>query len=87
VTLSGVPKYNTIRLEGLIQGQRITTLVDGEAIQKFIDATLVACRGLHTEDFRGFTIVVANGYDMFGYGSRPRRKANQPHSDIYILCS
>jgi hypothetical protein len=63
-TLSGVPRYDTIRLKGLIQGQWITTLVDGGATHNFVDASLVARRGLQTEEFEGFTIVVVDGYTM-----------------------
>jgi hypothetical protein len=51
--LSGVPRYNTLRLKGLVQGQRMTTLVDGGATHNFIDAFLVARRGLRTEEFEG----------------------------------
>jgi hypothetical protein len=54
-TLSGVPRYNTLRLKGLVQGQRMIALVDGGATHNFIDASLVARRGLHTEEFEGFT--------------------------------
>jgi hypothetical protein len=63
-TLSGVPRYNTLRLKGLIQGQRMTTLVDGGATHNFIDASLVARRGLRTEEFEGFHVAVADGYTM-----------------------
>jgi hypothetical protein len=63
-TLSEVPRYNTIRLKGFIHGQRITTLVDSGATHNFIDATLVAQSGLHTEEFEGFTIAVEDGYTM-----------------------
>jgi hypothetical protein len=63
-TLSGVPRYNTLRLKGLVQGQRMTTLVDGGATHNFIDASLVARRGLHTEEFEGFHVAVADGYTM-----------------------
>jgi hypothetical protein len=54
-TLFDVPRYNTLRLKGLIQGQCMTTLVDGGATHNFIDANLVALRGLRT---------VADGYTM-----------------------
>jgi hypothetical protein len=63
-TLSGVPKYNTLRLKGLVQGQRMTTLVDGGATHNFIDASLVARRGLRTKEFEGFHVAVADGYTM-----------------------
>jgi hypothetical protein len=63
-TLSGVPRYNTLRLKGLVQGQRMTVLVDGGATHNFIDASLVARRGLRTEEFEGFHVAVADGYTM-----------------------
>jgi hypothetical protein len=63
-TLSGVPRYNTLRLKGLVQGRCMTALVDGGATHNFIDASLVARRGLHTEEFEGFHLAVADGYTM-----------------------
>jgi hypothetical protein len=39
-------------------------LIDGGATHNFIDATLVARRGLHTKEFEGLTVVVADGYTM-----------------------
>jgi hypothetical protein len=63
-TLSGVPRYNTLRLKGLVQGQRMTALVDGGATHNFIDASLVARRGLRNKEFEGFHVAVANGYMM-----------------------
>jgi hypothetical protein len=63
-TLSEVPRYNTLRLKGLVQGQRMTTLVDGGATHNFIDVSLVARRGLRTEEFEGFHVAVADGYTM-----------------------
>jgi predicted aspartyl protease len=63
-TLSGVPRYNTLRLKGIVQGQRVTALVDGGATHNFIDASLVARRGLRTKEFEGFHVAVADGYTM-----------------------
>jgi hypothetical protein len=63
-TLLGVPRYNTLRLKGLVQGKRMTALVDGGATHNFIDASLVARRGLCTEEFEGFHVAVADGYTM-----------------------
>jgi hypothetical protein len=42
----------------------MTTLVDGGATHNFIDASLVARRGLHIEEFEGFTVAVVDGYTM-----------------------
>jgi hypothetical protein len=70
-TLSGVPRYNTLRLKGLVQWQRMTALVDGGATHNFIDASLVARRGLCTEEFEGFHVAVARWIhdDMLGHDS------------------
>jgi hypothetical protein len=42
----------------------MTTLVDGGATHNFIDLSLVAKRGLHTEEFEGFHVAMADGYTM-----------------------
>jgi hypothetical protein len=42
----------------------MTALVDGGFAHNFIDASFVARRGLHTEEFEGFHIAVADGYTM-----------------------
>jgi hypothetical protein len=63
-TLSGIPRYNTLRLKGLIQGQHMTTLVDSGATPNFIDEFLLSRRGLNIEEFEGFHVAVADGYMM-----------------------
>jgi hypothetical protein len=42
----------------------MTTLVDGGATHNFIDASLVARRGLRIAEFEGFHVAVADGYTM-----------------------
>jgi hypothetical protein len=64
VTLSGVPKYDTLRIRGIIQGQRAISLIDGGATHNFIDASLVSRRALHTEEFEGFYVAVADGHTV-----------------------
>jgi hypothetical protein len=63
-TLSGIPRYNTLRLKGLVQGKCMTALVYGGATHNCIDASLVARRGLRTEEFEAFHVAVAYGYTM-----------------------
>lgn len=63
-TTSGVPRYYTFKIKEVIQGQQVAALVDSEATHNFIDAALVAKRGISTKDFEGFNIVVADGYNM-----------------------
>jgi hypothetical protein len=63
-TLSGTPRYYTFRVRGVLWGQCVTTLIDGGVTHNFIDATLVARRCMATEDFEGFNVVVADGFNM-----------------------
>jgi hypothetical protein len=39
-------------------------LVDSGETHNFIDASLVARRGLQTKEFEGFTIAMVDGYTM-----------------------
>jgi hypothetical protein len=71
-TLSGVPRYYTFRVRGVVQGHRITTLIDGGATHNFIDAALVSMKGIPTEEFEGFSVVVADGYNMDLYSEDQR---------------
>ena len=47
-----------------MQGQRVTTLVDGGATHNFLDVALVTRRQIPTKDFEGFNVVVVDGYNM-----------------------
>jgi hypothetical protein len=64
VTLSGVPRYDTLRIRGIIQGQWEITLIDGGATHNFIDASLVLRWALQTEEFEGFDVAVADGHTV-----------------------
>jgi hypothetical protein len=64
IALSGVPGYYTFRIKGLLQGQRVKTLIDGGATHKSINATLVSKRHIPTEEFEGFKVVVVDKYNM-----------------------
>jgi len=39
-------------------------LIDGGATHNFIDATLVAKRGLSTKEFEGLDVIVVYGYNL-----------------------
>jgi hypothetical protein len=41
-TLSGVPRYDTLRIRGIMQGKQTIALIDGGATHNFIDALLVS---------------------------------------------
>ena len=53
-----------MRLKGVLQGQRITTLADGGSTHNFIDAALVEKRKLPTESFEGFIVVIPGNHTM-----------------------
>jgi hypothetical protein len=63
-TLLGVPRFDTFRVRGVLQGQCVIVLIDGGSTHNFIDSTLVARRGIPTVDFEGFDVVVAGGRRM-----------------------
>jgi hypothetical protein len=45
-TLSDVPRYDTLCIRGIIQGQWAIALIDGGATHNFIDASLVSRQAL-----------------------------------------
>jgi hypothetical protein len=63
-SISGVPKYNTFRMRGVLQGQKVYVLIDGGASHNFIDSTLVKRRHIPTVEFEGFCVEVAGGNTM-----------------------
>jgi len=63
-TFLGVLGYYTFNIRGILQGWRIRTLIDNGATHNFIDVALVTTRHIPIEDFKGFIVVVKNGYNM-----------------------
>ena len=47
-TLSGVPRFHTLKVKGVVQGHRVGVLIDGGETHNFIDAAWVAKRGILT---------------------------------------
>ena len=39
-------------------------MIDGGVSHNFIDATMVACRGIHTEEFEGFSVIILGDNTM-----------------------
>jgi hypothetical protein len=64
VILSGVPRYDTLRIRGIIQVQREIIQIDGGATHNFIDASLVSRHALQIEEFEEFDVAVTNGHTM-----------------------
>jgi hypothetical protein len=50
-SINEVPKFNTFRMRGVLQGQRVLVLIDGGASHNFIDATLLKRRHIPTVEF------------------------------------
>lgn len=51
-------------VRGTIQGQRNIVLIDCGKTHNFIDVALVKKMGIPTEDFEGFDVTVADGYNI-----------------------
>jgi len=62
--LRGVPKYLTLRVRGTVRGQQVSVLVDSGATHNFIDAQMVERRGIQTEGFDGFSVLVPGDQTM-----------------------
>eukprot|EP00253_Pinus_taeda_P003924 PITA_03924 len=62
--LRGVPKYLTLRIRGTVRDQRVSILVDSGATHNFIDAQMVERRGIPTESFDGFSVLVPRDQTM-----------------------
>jgi hypothetical protein len=63
-SISGVPKYNTFRMRGVLQGKNVLVLIDGGASHNFIDSILLHRRHIPTVDFEGFKVEVVGGGTM-----------------------
>ena len=59
--LMGAQKAITFKVRGTIQGQKVISLIDTGATNNFIDAQLVAKRGLQTKEHFRFRVMVSNG--------------------------
>ena len=63
-SISDVPKCNTFRMKGVLQGHRETVLVDGGASHNFIDIAMFERRHIPTMDFEDVLVEVAGGRTM-----------------------
>jgi hypothetical protein len=63
-SISGVPKYNTFRMRGVLQGQKVSVLIDGGDSHNFIDSALLQRRHIPDVEFEGFRVEVAGGRTM-----------------------
>jgi hypothetical protein len=58
-SIGGVPKFNTFRMRGVLQGKKVSVLIDGGASHNFIDSALLQRRHIPTIEFEGFRVEVA----------------------------
>jgi hypothetical protein len=63
-SISRVPKFNTFRMRGVLQGQRVLVLIDGGDSHNLIYAALLKRRHILTVEFEGFKVEVAGGSTM-----------------------
>ena len=63
-SMSGFSRYHTFKVRGVLQGHKVTILIDGGVSHNFIDSNMVERRGISTEEFDGFTVVIPGGHQM-----------------------
>ena len=51
-------------MRGVLQGHKVSVLIDGGASHNFIDSTLLKRRHIHAVEFEGFKVEVAGGSTM-----------------------
>jgi hypothetical protein len=63
-SINGVPKFNTFKMRGVLQGHRVSVLIDGGASHNFIDGALLKRRHIPIVEFEGLKVEVAGGSTM-----------------------
>jgi hypothetical protein len=61
-SMSGFLRYHTFRVRGVLQGNKVTILINGGASHNFIYGNMVERRGIPTKKFDGFTVVIQGGH-------------------------
>jgi hypothetical protein len=88
-SISGVPKYNTFRIRGVLRGQRVSVLIDGGASHNFIDVALLKRRHIPTVEFEGFKVEVARGStmpcDRYILGLNLTLGRHELTQDVYVM--
>jgi hypothetical protein len=88
-SISGVPKFNTFRMRGVFQGQKVSVLIDGGASHNFIDSTLLRRRHIPTVEFEGFKVEVAGGStmpcDRYIPGMKLTLGRHELIQDVYVM--
>jgi hypothetical protein len=88
-SISGVPKFNTFRMRGVFQGQRVSVLIDGGASHNFIDVALLKRRHIPTVEFEEFKVEVAGGStmpcDRYIPGMKLTLRRHELIHDVYVM--
>jgi hypothetical protein len=88
-SISGVPKYNNFRMRGVLQGQKVSVLIDGGASHNFIDSALLRRRHIPTVEFEGFKVEVASGSTMpcdnYILGMKLTLGRHELIQDVYVM--
>jgi hypothetical protein len=63
-SINGVPKFNTFKMRGVLQGHKVLVLIDGGASHNFIESVLLQRRHIPTIEFEEFRVEVAGGRTM-----------------------
>jgi hypothetical protein len=63
-SISGVPKYNTFEMRGVLQGKKASVVIDGGDSHNFIDSALLQRRHIPTVEFKGLKVEVVGGSTM-----------------------
>jgi len=63
-TLPRAPRYHPFRVCGVLQGHKVTILIDSGATHNFIDEGLVTRMKLKPNNFERFNVIVADGFTI-----------------------
>jgi len=88
-SISGVPKYKAFRMRVVLQGQRLSVLIDGGASHNFIDAALLNIRHIPRVEFEGFKVEVVGGStmpcDRYNRGLKLTLERHELTHDVYVM--
>jgi hypothetical protein len=76
-------------MRGVLQGQKVSVLIDGGASHNFIDSTLLKRRHIPTVEFEGFKVEVAGGStmpcDRYILGMKLTLGRHELVQDVYVM--
>ena len=88
-SISGVPKYNSFSMRGILQGQKVSVLIDGVASHNFIDSALLQRRHIPMVGFEGFKVEVVGGTtmpcDKYILGMKLTLGRHELIQDVYVM--